>query len=84
MTIAQSKHALEEGEALLMLIKGEVFNPLSCNSSADVWIFLDPGSIRSFISKRLADKLGLVTQNTDYVNLIGFNELEGKMHDQTW
>ena len=28
--------ALEEGEALLILIKWEVFNPLACNSSADV------------------------------------------------
>ena len=81
MTIAQSKHALEEGEALLMLIKGEVFNPLACNSSADVWIFLDPGSTRSFISQRLADELGLVTQNTDYVNLIGFNEPDGRMYE---
>ena len=81
MTIAQSKHVLEEGEALLMVIKGEVFNPLAPNSSADVWIFLDPGSTRPFISKRLSDELGLVTQNTDYLNLIGFNEPEGKMYE---
>ena len=81
MTIAQSKHALEEGEALLMLIKGKVFNPLAPDSSADAWIFLDPGSTRSFIFKRLADELGIITQNTDYFNLIGFNEPEGKMYE---
>ena len=45
--VAQSRYALEEGEALLMVIKGKVFNPLARKASAETWIFLDTGSTRS-------------------------------------
>ena len=33
------------------------------------------------VSKRLTDELGLVTQHTDFINLVGFNEPDGKLYE---
>ena len=67
-------------EALLMAVQGTVYNPSRPSLSTTTWIFLDPGSTRSFVTQELANELQLDADTTEWVNLIGFNEPDGRLY----
>nr|CAD2208431.1 unnamed protein product [Meloidogyne enterolobii] len=78
----QTNVALEgEGKALLMTVEVMVSNPRKQENKIPALVFLDPGSQRSFVSKRIAEKLELAPMGKEDYYLSSFGSEKPKKYE---
>ncbi|KAI3409782.1 hypothetical protein GPALN_016303 [Globodera pallida] len=70
----------DDTRALLMTTTSTVFNPSQPHRSMTATVFIDPGSHRSFITKRAAEQLDLLVTHTEECHLTSFGARKPKKY----